>query len=149
MWGFSQVLAVDTFKDPLNGYLYDGDHCEFGVDVSIPFLFEKSELFTAENFQNLRFTWTIPGFSTLFKVTYYSDVCSIGGRNWIIHVDPNGHATGEGKVLSMYLNLDVNEKFRPYEKIYVRAKLRVLNQLQLNNFEKQLDDWYQGPAYGA
>ncbi|KFK39374.1 hypothetical protein AALP_AA3G236400 [Arabis alpina] len=150
MWGFSQVLSVDTFKNPINGYLYDGDHCEFGVDVSIPSLFEKSELFTVtENFQNPRFTWTIRGFSTLLKDTYYSDLFSIGGRNWIIQVNPNGRATGEGKALSMYLNLDVNEKFRPYEKIYVRAKLRVLNQRQLSNFERPLDLWYQGPAYGA
>lgn len=52
-------------------------------------------------------------------------------------MNPNGRATGEGKALSMYLNLDVNEKFRPYEKIYVRAKLRVLNQRNLNNVERQ------------
>ncbi|VVA99006.1 unnamed protein product [Arabis nemorensis] len=150
MWGFSQVLPVDTFKDPSKGYLYDGDHCEFGVDVTIPSLFEKSELFSvAENFQNPRFTWTIRGFSTLFKDVYLSDVFSIGGRSWQIQVNPNGRATGEGKALSMYLNLDVNEKFRPYEKIYLRAKLRVLNQGQLSNVERPLDLWYNGPGYGA
>ncbi|CAN7116408.1 unnamed protein product [Brassica rapa subsp. narinosa] len=44
MWGFSQVLPLDTFKDLKNGYLYDGDHSEFGVDVTVPKPFEKSEL---------------------------------------------------------------------------------------------------------
>ncbi|ESQ47841.1 hypothetical protein EUTSA_v10020911mg [Eutrema salsugineum] len=149
MWGFSHVLPVDTFKDPTNGYLYDGDHCEFGVDVIVPSLFEKSELFTVtEKFDNPRFTWTIRGFSTLLKDTYYSDVFSIGGRSWNIQVSPNGRGTGEGKALSMYLNLNVNEKLRPYEKIYVRAKLRVLNQSQLSNIERQLDNWYNGPEHG-
>ncbi|CAH2053226.1 unnamed protein product [Thlaspi arvense] len=150
MWGFSQALSVDTFKDTRNGYLYDGDHCEFGVDVTIPSLFEKSELFSVtENLQTPRYTWTIRGFSTLLKDTYYSDVFSIGGRSWTIQVNPNGRATGEGKALSMYLNLDVNEKFRPYEKIYVRAKLRVLNQRQLNNVERPLDNWFNGPGHGT
>ena len=40
MWGFSQVLPVNTFKDSNNGYLYDGDHCEFGVDVTTPTVFK-------------------------------------------------------------------------------------------------------------
>ncbi|KAG2246833.1 hypothetical protein Bca4012_090209 [Brassica carinata] len=149
MWGFSQVLPVATFKDPKNGYLYDGDHCEFGVDVTIPTTYQVSELFSiADNFYNLKFTWTIRGFSTLFKDTYYSDLFSIGGRTWTIQVNPSGRGTGAGKALSMYLNLDVNEKLRPYEKIYVRGKLRVLNQRGLNNIERQLDIWYQGPGYG-
>lgn len=83
MWGFSQVLPVDTFKDPKNGYLYDGDHCEFGVDVIIPSIAENSELFSAtEKFFNPTSTWTIRGFSTLLKDSYLSDVFSIGGRNW-------------------------------------------------------------------
>lgn len=83
MWGFSQVLPVDTFKDPKNGYLYDGDHCEFGVDVIIPSIAENSELFSAtEKFYNPTFTWTIRGFSTLLKDMYSSDVFTIGGRSW-------------------------------------------------------------------
>ncbi|XP_020869138.1 probable inactive serine/threonine-protein kinase fnkC isoform X2 [Arabidopsis lyrata subsp. lyrata] len=150
MWGFSQVLSIDTFKDPKNGYLYDGDHCEFGVDVTIPSLYKISELFTVtENFHNPRFTWSIRGFSMLLKDSYLSDVFSIGGRNWNIQVYPNGDAAVEGKALSMFLNLDANEKFSPYEKIYVRAKLRILNQLQFNNVEKQLDVWYNGPGYSG
>ncbi|KAF3543431.1 hypothetical protein DY000_02004660 [Brassica cretica] len=85
MWGFSQVLPVDTFKDPKNGYLYDGDHCE-----------------------------------------------------------------GEGKFLSMFLKLNGEEKLRPYEKVYVRAKLRVLNQSKLNNVQNQLDSWFSraAPSWG-
>ncbi|CAN8258669.1 unnamed protein product [Cochlearia groenlandica] len=149
MWGFSQVIPVATFKDTKNGYLYDGDHCEFGVDVTIPTLYQRSELFTAtEKFDSPKFTWSIRGFSTLLKDTYFSDLFTIGGRSWKIQVNPNGRSMGEGKALSMYLNLDENEKFRPYEKMYVRAKLRVLNQRQLSNLERQLDNWYDAPGYG-
>ncbi|CAL9216328.1 unnamed protein product [Arabidopsis halleri] len=78
-----EVLSIDTFKDPRSGYLYDGDHCEFGVDVTIPSLYKISELFTVtENFHNPRFTWSIRGFSTLLKDSI---------RN--IQVYPNGDAT--------------------------------------------------------
>lgn len=52
-----------------------------------------------------------------------------------IHVFPNGR--GEGKAMSMYLNINWDVKFKPFEKIYARAKLRVLNQRNLNNVERQ------------
>ncbi|KAL0857195.1 hypothetical protein Bca101_062349 [Brassica carinata] len=149
MWGFSQVLPVNTFKDSNNGYLYDGDHCEFGVDVTTPTVFKESELFTVtDKFYNAKYTWTIQKFSTLLEDSYLSDVFSIGGRRWNIKVYPGGSATGKGKALSMFLILNANEKFRPYEKIYVGAKLRVLNQRNFNNVEKQIDNWYNGPGYG-
>lgn len=83
MWGFSQVLPVNTFKDSNNGYLYDGDHCEFGVDVTTPTVFKESELFTVtDKFYNPKYTWSIQKFSTLLEDSYYSDVFSIGGRRW-------------------------------------------------------------------
>ena len=83
MWGFSQVLPGYTFKSPYNGYLYDGDHCEFGVDVTTPTVFQTSELFTvANNFKTPTFTWRLLKFSTLLEDTYLSDTFSIGGRRW-------------------------------------------------------------------
>ncbi|KAG7582681.1 MATH/TRAF domain [Arabidopsis suecica] len=148
IWGFPQVLSTDVFKDLRNGYLYDGDQCEFGVDVTIASHYQKSESFSVtESFYNPTFTWTIRGFSTLLKESYQSDVFSIGGRSWYIHVFPNGR--GEGKAMSMYLNINWDVKFKPFEKIYARAKLRVLNQRNLNNVERQLTNWYIGPGYGS
>ncbi|CAA7042738.1 unnamed protein product [Microthlaspi erraticum] len=149
MWGFSKVLPVETFKDPSNGYLYDGDHCQFGVDVTLPTTYEKSELLTlTDHFNSPRYTWTIQRFSTLLQDEYNSDVFTIGGRRWKINVCPNGCSSGEGVAMSMYLLLDENDKVRPYEKIYVRAKLRVLNKNPSNNLEKQVDAWYDAPGYG-
>ncbi|WZY84121.1 probable inactive serine/threonine-protein kinase fnkC isoform X1 [Brassica rapa] len=152
MWGFPRVLPLDTFRNPSNGYLFNGDHCEFGVDVTIHTPFQRSELFTvARNFPNPRFTWNIQRFSTLLGETYFSDVFSIGGRNWNIQVHPSGAVTGEGRALSMYLLLNANERFRPYEKIYVRAQLRVLNQRassQWRTIERPIDHWFTGPGLG-
>ncbi|KAJ0249084.1 TRAF-like family protein [Hirschfeldia incana] len=149
MWGFPRVLPLDTFRNPSNGYLFNGDHCEFGVDVTIHTPFQRSELFTvARNFPNPRYTWTIQRFSTLLGDVYFSDVFSIGGRSWNIQVNPSGE-TGEGRALSMYLILNANEKVRPYEKIYVRAQLRVLNKgasPKGRTLERPLDNWFTGPG---
>ncbi|KAF8109683.1 hypothetical protein N665_0093s0036 [Sinapis alba] len=152
MWGFSQVLPLATFRDPRNGYLYDGDQCEFGVDVTINSPFQSSELFSvARNFDNPKFTWRIQGFSKLLGDKYFSDTFSVGGRNWNIQVNPSGRGTAKGKALSMYLLLNANEKLKPYEKIYVRAKLRVVDQpifpfLGGTNIEKQIDHWFTNPG---
>ncbi|CAF2099830.1 uncharacterized protein LOC103869330 [Brassica rapa] len=153
MWGFSQVLPGYTFKSPYNGYLYDGDHCEFGVDVTTPTVFQTSELFTvANNFKTPTFTWRLLKFSTLLEDTYLSDTFSIGGRRWNIQVNPSGRDKGKGKALSMYLIVNHNEELRPFERIYVRAKLRVLNKFKFRNVERQIDNWFSrwetGRAYG-
>ncbi|KAL0743100.1 hypothetical protein Bca4012_084613 [Brassica carinata] len=153
MWGFSQILPGYTFKSPYNGYLYDGDHCEFGVDVTIPSVFQTSELFSvADNFKNPTFTWRLLKFSTLVGDTYFSDVFSIGGRRWNIQVNPSGRDKGKGKALSMYLIVNPDEKLKSYERIYVRAKLRVLNKFRFRNVERQIDNWFShqetGRAYG-
>ncbi|CAN6993538.1 unnamed protein product [Brassica oleracea var. botrytis] len=152
MWGFPRVMSLAAFRDPRNGYLFNGDHCEFGVDVTFPTTFQRSELFTvARNFPNPRFTWTIQRFSTLLGDTYLSDAFSIGGRNWNIQLYPTGFSTGEGRFLSMYLVLNANESLRPYESIYVRAQLRVLNQLaspHWRTIDRPINHWIDRPGPG-
>ncbi|KAL0845709.1 hypothetical protein Bca101_018955 [Brassica carinata] len=34
-WGLPKVLALDTFSNHKSGYLFDGDLCEFGVDIVV------------------------------------------------------------------------------------------------------------------
>ncbi|CAH8353648.1 unnamed protein product [Eruca vesicaria subsp. sativa] len=153
MWGFSKVLPGYTFKNTYNGYLYDGDHCEFGVDVTVPSVFQTSELFTVSGkFESPTFTWRLLKFSTLVKDTYISDTFSIGGRSWNIQVYPSGREKGRGKALSMFLIVNPKEELRPYERIYVRAKLRVLNKFKFRIVERQIDHWFSGwetgRAYG-
>ncbi|KAJ4902851.1 TRAF-like family protein [Raphanus sativus] len=124
MWGFSQVLPVDTFKDPKNGYLYDGEHCEFGVDVTVPTPFEESETFSISSSSD-KFTWRIENFSTLVKDAY-SSVFSLGGKKWNLRMVPTGSGSGSGKYVSLFLQLSTNQR-RAYEYIYVRVKLRRIN----------------------
>ncbi|KFK39375.1 hypothetical protein AALP_AA3G236600 [Arabis alpina] len=146
MWGFSQALPRDTFKDPKNGYLFDGDHSEFGVDVTIPSAFKESEVFSlTESFPNPIFSRRFLKYSMLDQDYYMSDMFTIGGRSWNLQVNPNSQSKAEGNYLMMYLFFNANgQKMKPYDKFYVRAKLRVLSQRQENNFERQLDAWYMG-----
>ncbi|VVB04647.1 unnamed protein product [Arabis nemorensis] len=53
----------------------------------------------------------------------------------VLKVYPNGDGVGVGNSLSLYLLSESNEKD------YVRAKLRVLNQVPSNNVEKQVEGW--------
>ncbi|CAH2053229.1 unnamed protein product [Thlaspi arvense] len=151
MWGFPRVLPLATFNNLKNGYLYDTDQCEFGVDVTIPPLFDKSELFSVnKSFPNARFTWFIQGFSTL-PTDYLSEEFIIGGKTWNLRVFRNGFGDHEGKNLSLYLNLAPQEvlKAKPYDKVYVQAKLRVPNQGQSNFIiERPLDNWFSPQNIG-
>lgn len=52
-------------------------------------------------------------------------------------MNPSGRDKGKGKALSMYLIVNHNEELRPFERIYVRAKLRVLNKFKFRNVERQ------------
>lgn len=64
-----------------------------------------------------------------------------------IQVYPNGRGEGEGKFLSMFLKLNGEETLRPYEKVYVWAKLRVLNQSKLNNVQNQRKQMIYNSVY--
>ncbi|CAH2066905.1 unnamed protein product [Thlaspi arvense] len=147
-WGFSQVIPVDTFKDPQNGYLYDGEHCEFGVDVTIPTLFEKSELVTiTEEISNPTFTWAIPGYSQLDRSSYSSDRFTMANRDFYIVVYPNGVFV-EQEVLSVFLSLE-GPRISPDEFVLVEAAIRVLSQRPSNNVQVNISTFYShGFSYG-
>ncbi|CAA0383081.1 unnamed protein product [Arabidopsis thaliana] len=153
MWGFSKVLPLITFNNLKNGYLYDVDHCEFGVDVIIPPFYEKSEVFSVtKSFPSPRFTWYIQGYSTL-PTDYLSEEFIIGGKSWNLRIFKNGFGAFEGKNLSLYLNLGPQEllKAKPYDKVYVRAKLRVPNQFGSQSnlvLERPLDNWFSPQTIG-
>ncbi|AEE78126.1 putative protein [Arabidopsis thaliana] len=96
----------------------------------------KSEVFSYdENISNPVFTWSLPNFSTLTLDSYTSDPFSSGDRNWVLKVYPNGDGVGKDNSLSLYLLSESNEKN------YVRATLRVLNQIGSDNVEKPVEGW--------
>ncbi|KAG2304400.1 hypothetical protein Bca52824_033051 [Brassica carinata] len=64
-------------------------------------------------------------------------------------VYPNGNGTGEGNSLSLYVILSENQTLKPYEKVYVRAKLRVLDQKQSKHLQKPILSWFDTPGEGS
>ncbi|CAN7045648.1 unnamed protein product [Brassica oleracea var. botrytis] len=87
-------------------------------------------------------------FSTLTRDFYISDDFSVGGKNWALKVYPNGNGTGEGNSLSLYVILSENQILKTYEKVYVRAKLRVLDQKQSKHLQKPILSWFDTPGEG-
>ncbi|CAF2198780.1 unnamed protein product, partial [Brassica napus] len=79
--------------------------------------------------------WKLTKFSTCNLDYYTSGSFSSGGRDWVLKVYPNGVGHATGNSLSLFLLSASNEKG------YVKAKLRVIDQIRSNNLEKQVDGW--------
>jgi len=135
-YGVPNFLDTNLLKVPGTAYIFDGGICEFGVDVFVAPPFNDWETFSyAENIST-NFTWSLSDFSTLISPDFNtSDPFSSGGRNWVLKVYPNGYGVGTDNSLSLYLLSETNEKD------YVRATLRVLNQIPSHNVEKQVEGW--------
>ncbi|VVA98801.1 unnamed protein product [Arabis nemorensis] len=126
VWGLSQVLPCDTFNDPKKGFIFDGEQCEFGVDVMVVSPFTKWEVASFnKTFDYPKFSWSVKNFSELNEKSYFSNRFSMGGRKWTLRLYPKGEKAAGGKWLSFYLKLDYDETLTADEKIYVRAHLRV------------------------
>ncbi|CAA7047603.1 unnamed protein product [Microthlaspi erraticum] len=127
VWGLPQVLALDTFNDLRNGYvLYDGDHCEFGVDVIVAPPPTKWEILSFDvELPPPKFSWTVTNFSEIKVHRHTSDSFSMGGREWVLSLYPKGYATENSKWLSIFLYLADGEILSDDEKVYVKADLKV------------------------
>ncbi|CAH2053052.1 unnamed protein product [Thlaspi arvense] len=117
VWGSSQVLPLDTFNDPKNGYLFDGDQCEFGVDVMVPHTNWEVVSFD-QKLINHKFSWTVNKFSKLKDHCYVSNKFFIGGRNWVLKLYPKGYSTTYSKSLSLFLHLADGETVKAGEMMY-------------------------------
>ncbi|CAN8274797.1 unnamed protein product [Cochlearia groenlandica] len=134
-WGVPLFIPTWAFKPPFQ-YSSNGGQSEFGIDIFIAQPFSKWEEFSYdENIIDPIFAWNIDHFSTLSDDSYTSDPFSSGGRNWVLKVYPKGNGDGTGNSLSIYLLSESSEKQ------YVRAKLRVLNQIPSNQVEKLVEGW--------
>ncbi|KAH0910893.1 hypothetical protein HID58_034214 [Brassica napus] len=135
-WGIPSIQSTANYLDPTTGYVFDGDQCVFGVDVFVAQPFKKWEVFSFDEHVNEPiFSWKLTHLSTSFSDSYTSGTFTSGGRNWVLKVYPNGDGYGKGNSLSLYLLSESNEK------AYVRAKLRVLDQINSNHVEKLVEGW--------
>ncbi|KAF2546673.1 hypothetical protein F2Q70_00022649 [Brassica cretica] len=136
--GFPQVLPLDTFNDPKNGYVFNGDQCEFGVDVMVPLTNSEVVSFSQKP-SNPKFSWTVNKFSKLKEHRYISSKFLIGGRNWVLELYPKGYNATYSTWLSLFLHLAEGEKMKTGEEIYTQCDLRILDPFGCNHMTRKFD----------
>ncbi|KAL2319946.1 hypothetical protein Fmac_028915 [Flemingia macrophylla] len=141
-WGFDQLLLLETLSDPSKGYLVE-DSCAFGAEVFVIKHSDKWEsLSMVKEPTHGTFTWKIHKFSTLDEASCLSKPFTVGGREWKLRVHPKGDTTERGKSLSVFLYLTDCDKFPPKRTVYAQFKMRLLDQLRNNYFEKTARHWF-------
>ncbi|ESQ46812.1 hypothetical protein EUTSA_v10028326mg, partial [Eutrema salsugineum] len=142
VWGLSQVISLDTFNDPKKGYIFEGDECEFGVDVDVsPPLTSWEILSFCEKLPSPKFSMAIKNFSDLKEYLRQSNIFSMGEMNWVLKLYPKG-TTADGKWLSIFLCVPDGETLKEDEEIYIRAHIRVLDPLGFNHLKDDLKVWF-------
>lgn len=87
VWGLQQFLPLDTFNDLKNGYIFEGGHCEFGVDVIVASPLTNWEILSFdEKLSKPKFSWAVRKFSDLNVNSLTSDIFSMGGRKWWVYI---------------------------------------------------------------
>ncbi|XP_006301904.2 uncharacterized protein LOC17895088 isoform X1 [Capsella rubella] len=122
VWGVSQVLPLEKFNDPANGYILDGEEHEFGTHVKIA----SAPVPVDENLPFHKFTWSVRDFSLLKQGDYVSKNFQMGEKKWTLTLYPKGDSSSEGE-LSKYLHLAEGESLLIGELIMVRAQMQVLD----------------------
>ncbi|KAL5854720.1 hypothetical protein ACOSQ3_004586 [Xanthoceras sorbifolium] len=124
--GYAQLLSLDEFNDPCNGYLVN-DCSIFGGEVLViqPSSGSEETIKMVKELDERTYTWSITNFSKSEK-SQYSVEFSIGGRKWKLQLYPKGNKSKKGKSLSLYLWLADWESVEPKRKVYAKYKLRVL-----------------------
>ncbi|CAH8326984.1 unnamed protein product [Eruca vesicaria subsp. sativa] len=149
VWGLQQVLPYGTFNNPRNGYIFEGDQCEFGVDVIVvPPLTNWEILSFNEKLHTPKFSWTVENFSQLTENTYTSNSFLMGEKEWVLSLYPKGNSRTGGKWLSLYLQLADSDTLKADEKIFTQANLRVLDPLGSNHIERKLNHWHKEENLG-
>ncbi|KAF3519530.1 hypothetical protein DY000_02063463 [Brassica cretica] len=146
---FKQFLPLDTFNDLKNGYIFEGGHCEFGVDVIVASPLTNWEILSFdEKLSNPKFSWAVKKFSDLKEHVYTSDSFSMGGRQWVLKMYPKGASGSDGKWLSFYLFLAAGDTLKADEKVFRQGHIRVLDPLGSNHIELKTNRWVEGPVEG-
>ncbi|XP_038684114.1 MATH domain and coiled-coil domain-containing protein At2g01790-like [Tripterygium wilfordii] len=127
-WGFAQFLSLDSLKNASTGYLV-GDSCTFGAEIFVVKSSCKLECLSMIKYtRNNLMTWKIKDFSKLDKICYESGVFNVEGSKWKLALYPKGDRIPKGKSLSLFLCKIVS--LAPCQKLFVRYKLRIRNQIQ-------------------
>lgn len=78
------MLPLGTFNDRKNGYIFDGEHCEFGVDIIVAPPPTKWEIISfGEKLAFPKVSWTVKRFNDIKENPHTSDSFSIGGKKMV------------------------------------------------------------------
>ncbi|XP_010490035.2 PREDICTED: uncharacterized protein LOC104767751 [Camelina sativa] len=136
VWGFPRVLPLDTFNDPKNGYVFEGDQCEFGVDVMVPLVNWEVVSFPMKP-PNTKFSWTVKKFSKLKGHCYVLIGWVLYGRKDLLY--PKGYSTTYSKFLSIFVQLADSETMKAGEQIHARGDIRILDPFGQDHMTGQID----------
>ncbi|CAN6933046.1 unnamed protein product [Brassica oleracea] len=119
VWGLGQILSYDTFNSSGNGYIFEGDQCEFGVNVIVSPPPTNWEILSFDDkIPHPKYLWTVEKFSELKEHAHVSNSFSMGGMEW----PPMANAD---------------------EKIFMQGHVRLLDPLGSNHYwARQLYDWH-------
>ncbi|XP_022775874.1 uncharacterized protein LOC111317724 [Durio zibethinus] len=139
VWGLSQLVSLDCFRNTSNGFLVN-DSCVFGVEVfdikCDAFEVQGAYLRTLRQQSEIVKIWTVEKLSELKETGHFSEQFSVGGYNWKFHLYPKGAPKAKGKCLSIYLCLQDQDKFPPGWKMHVEFKLSINDQVHENNSDR-------------
>ncbi|KAF8059226.1 hypothetical protein N665_1233s0006 [Sinapis alba] len=149
VWGLQQVLPSFQFNNPESGYVFEGDQCEFGVDVVVPSPLTNWEILSFnEKLPFPKFSWNVKNFSQLKEDRYLSNTFSMGARQWVLWLYPKGDSRADGKSLSLFLVLAESDKHKADEKTFVQAYLRVLDPYGSSHHAYQMNFWHKEKNLG-
>ncbi|CAN7086727.1 unnamed protein product [Brassica oleracea var. botrytis] len=142
VWGLGQVLSYDTFNSSGNGYIFEGDQCEFGVNVIVSPPPTNWEILSFDDkIPHPKYLWTVEKFSELKEHVHVSNSFSMGGMEWQLY--PKGFSRADGKWLSVFLSLADSHAPKADEKIFMQGHVRLLDPLGSNHYwARQLYDWH-------
>ncbi|KAI9200762.1 hypothetical protein LWI28_012908 [Acer negundo] len=157
--GFSQMVSIDTFKNPSNGYLVE-DACAFGAEF---FIIQPSASPARHEFLSLvkdpkgttdygrvyidsfgtTYTWYIRNFTAKLNGNVPEEVpFTIRDRIWFLHMYPKGKQSPNGEYISLYLRVH-----HPATKVYASGKIRVVNHPENKKKEESFSlNWYDEPT---
>ncbi|CAH2053053.1 unnamed protein product [Thlaspi arvense] len=151
VWGCSQMLPVEIFNDPKNGYIFEGDQCEFGVDVILDSPLTNWEVVSFNKKLNVpKFSWSVKHFTMLRDNLYTTNRFSVGGKTWVLKLYPKCFSTSDNKWLSIFLHLAAdNERFIADERIYTLGHLRVLDPCGSDHITEKFICWHDASNSGC
>ncbi|KAH0874993.1 hypothetical protein HID58_072355, partial [Brassica napus] len=101
VWGLGRVLLYDTFNNPGNGYIFEGDQCEFGVHVIVSPPPTRMEILSFDDKIPYPKYWTVKKFSELIEYVHMRRFSCKDMCDFLTHLDL---ITGHGNCTTGTLN---------------------------------------------